>query len=464
MTDNIEKLKSLAESIQAAKLGKRGKENHINSYTVIDEYHEWRTESEDLFEQYFDSTNSHYQKFVDLPRAGNGYVLMHYFDQQYPIFKLLIKKIESGETMKLTKKAAKAEAVKTDEGKTIFISHATKDKEIIDAFVDIILHGALSVPIDKIFCVSTDGTKIKSGADWRDSINESLLSAKVNFLIITPNYKESEVCLNEMGAAWVTSATVLPLIVDPINYKTVGVIQEPKQIEKLLDEKSLDRIKDEVQEKLEIPPALIKSDRWTAKKTEFLLRVKKYLATNPFEVPMDRDAFSELMKAKADLEKTVNNLIEEKAELESLVKDLEEAKDKEEVKKVIKKHKPDSDYDEFVDVVEKLKKQLGKFTPIMRGIIFKEYTRKDIKINWENYREDIDEAVAEDFVSEELEADWETTTEMQDVYESLNELSEILGRDLPESFDESFKGDYKAPQKLDNKTFWEKVFDVTLYF
>lgn len=100
----------------------------------------------------------------------------------------------------------------------------------------------------------------------------------------------------------------------------------------------------------------------------------------------------------------------------------------------------------------------------MRGIIFKEYTGKDIKINWENYREDIDEAVAEDFVSEELDADWETTTEMQNVYESLNELSEILGRNLPESFDESFKNDYNAPQKLDNKTFWEKVFDATLYF
>ncbi len=462
--DNSEKLKALADNIQAAKLGKRGKENHINSYTVIDEYQEWRTESEDLFEKYFDNSNSHYEKFVSLPRGGNGYVLMNYFDQQYPIFKVLLKKIESGETMKPSKKIASAEAVKTVVGKTIFISHATKDKEIIDAFVDIILHGALSVPIDKIFCVSTDGTKIKSGADWRDSINESLLSAKVNFLIITPNYKESEVCLNEMGAAWVTSATVLPLIIDPINYKTVGVIQEPHQIEKLLDEKSLDRIKDEVQEKLEIPPALIKSDRWTAKKTEFLLRVKKLLAANLFEVPMDREAFNGLIKEKADLEKTINNLIEEKAELESLVKDLEKAKDKEEVKKIIKKHKPNSDYDEFEDVLEKAKKQLGIFTPIMRGVIFKEYTGKDIKINWENYREDIDEAVAEDFVSEELKADWETTSEMQNLYESLNELSEILGRDLPESFDESFKRDYKAPRKLDNKTFWEKVFDVAIYF
>jgi hypothetical protein len=39
-----------------------------------------------------------------------------------------------------------------------------------------------------------------------------------------------------------------------------------------------------------------------------------------------------------------------------------------------------------------------------------------------------------------------------------------LCRDKPENFDESFKRDYKAPKKLDNKTFWEKVFDVAIYF
>lgn len=459
MQENIDKLKKMAENIQAAKLGKRG---DLRPLTVIDEYQEWRTEAEDLFEQFFDDSNSHFKEFIDLPREGNSNVLFRNFNQQFPIFKSLIKKIESGETMKSKKSKELSKMV--NEGTSIFISHATKDKEIVEAFVELLLIGALSVSIDKIFCVSTDGTKIKSGSDWRDSINESLLSAKVNFLIITPNYKESEVCLNEMGAAWVTSAMVLPLIVEPINYKTVGIIQEPIQIEKLLDENSLDRIKDIVQEVLEISPALIKSERWTVKKREFLSKVKKYLASNPFPVPMDRDAFDKLLKENNDLNKTVDSLIEEKAELEELVRDLEKAKDKEEVKKVIKKHRPNSAYDEFTDVVEKAKKQLSIFSPIMRGIIFKEYSGKDIRINWENYREDIDEAVAEDYVNDELDADWDTTPEMHNIYVSLNQISEILERNLSEDFDECFKRDYKSPQKIANKTFWEKVFDVTIYF
>ena len=348
--------------------------------------------------------------------------------------------------------------------KTVFISHATKDKEIIDAFVDVILVGALSVTVDKIFCVSTDGMKIKSGEDWRNSINESLKSAKINFLIITPNYKESEVCMNEMGAAWVTSAKVLPLIVEPINYKTVGVIQEPNQIEKLLDENSLDRIKDIVQEVLEIPVGQIKSDRWTVKKREFLSRVKKYLLANPFSTPMDRMAFEKLEKDNKELNQTIDSLIEEKSSLESLIEDLKKAKDKDEVIEIVKQHKPNSDFDDFEEAVGKAKKQLSKFTPIIRGIIFKEFTGKDIKINWENYRDDIDEAVAEDFITDELDADWETTEEMADVYRSLSDIREILERRLEEDFYDRFASEYKAPLKIDNKTFWEKVFAVSIFF
>lgn len=165
----------------------------------------------------------------------------------------------------------------------IFVSHASKDEEIARAFVDLILHGGLSVPINEIYCISADGTKIKSGDDWRNSIRSAIRIVKINFLLITTSYKNSEVCLNEMGAAWVSDAKVIPLIIDPITYKTVGIIQEPNQIEKLLDEMSLDRIKDVIQEELHIDNSQLRSDRWTAKKREFLDRVNHYLETNTFQ-------------------------------------------------------------------------------------------------------------------------------------------------------------------------------------
>ena len=160
MKERIEKLKVIAENIEAAKFGKRGKDTHINSYTVISEYHEWRAESEDLFYQFFDDSNPQFHEFKSLPKNGNGYTLINYFDQQYPIFKILIKKIEAGEVV--SKKSRTSELIPKIPRpmKTVFISHAVNDKEIVNAFVDLIILGGLGVPIDQVFCVSTDGTKI----------------------------------------------------------------------------------------------------------------------------------------------------------------------------------------------------------------------------------------------------------------------------------------------------------------
>lgn len=457
----IDKLKSLGENIQLAKLGRRGKEAHVNSYIVIDEYHEWRAETEDLFSNFFDESNKQYKEFVELPKDGNGHVLMHYFNQQYPIFKVLINKIENGEAMK-SKSDIEPQHQKVS--KTVFISHASKDKEIVDGFIDLILQGALSVSIDKIFCVSTDGTKIESGADWRNKINDSLLSAKVNFLIITPNYKESEVCLNEMGAAWVTSATVLPLIVEPINYKTVGIIQEPYQIEKLLEESSLDRIKDIIQEKLDISPALVRSDRWTVKKKEFLIRVKKHIESNPFQIPMDREIFDKLLEEKSDLENTVDNLIQEKSELEDLIKKLKSAKDKKEVTEIIKNRKPSSQFQEFIELCQIVKKRLNKNSSIINGIIFKSYTGKDVTIKWQGNEEEIDEALANDFIDDELSVRWEETTEMKKTEEAIDKVREFLSKDLDDDFYALYEENFEVPLSIDNKMFWEKLFEAYISF
>jgi len=348
--------------------------------------------------------------------------------------------------------------------KKIFISHAIKDKEIAESFVDVILQNALSVPITDIFCVSTDGTKIKSGENWRDSIKDNILSAKINFLLITPNYKESEVCMNEMGAAWMTDSVVIPLIIEPISYKTVGVIQEPNQIEKLLDEKSLDRIKDIVQEELEIQISLIKSDRWTTKKVEFLLRVKKHLTANPFETPMDKATFKQLIHDNEDLEKTIKSLIGEKYELESMIEELKKAKDKTEVSTILKKRKNTTQFEEFQELCTSLKKLLEKQPSILNGIIFKSYSRKDIQIGWEGNRDVLDEALANDYIDEDLDVRWNETKEMGKISDALNKVSAFINSKLKSDFYQTYEEEYDSPFDLKNKGFWEEAFEANIRF
>jgi hypothetical protein len=346
----------------------------------------------------------------------------------------------------------------------IFISHSGKDKQIVDDFIDLLLLGALSVPIDRIFCSSSDGTKIKSGTDWRDSILCALQDAKINLLFISPNYKESEVCMNEMGAGWVASAKVIPLIIEPINYKTVGVIQEPIQIDKLLDEKSLDRIKDILQESLEIPNCLIKSDRWTTKKKEFVLKTKAYLKANPFKKPLDREEFDYLIEEKNELETTLTKLIEEKTGLEKLIEDLKKAKDKSEVKVIVKQYSNKTEFDEFENLTQKLCDALSGFHSIIIGIIFKTYSKKDITIKALAYSETVAEALANDFINEELEADFDKTPKMKKIELLLCKLSSYMSQDLSSEFFEQYEDEYEAPFSLTNKIFWENVLDLNLYF
>lgn len=348
--------------------------------------------------------------------------------------------------------------------KKIFISHSVKDIEIVKAFVDVILQGALSVPITEIFCISTDGTKIKSGEDWRNSIKDNILSAKINFLLISPNYKESEVCMNEMGAAWMTEALVIPLIIDPINYKTVGVIQEPTQIEKLLSDISLDRIRDIVKEELAIDDKLIKSDRWTVKKKEFLSKVKKHLGKFPFEIPMDKTAYKQLIQDNSDLELTIESLIDEKSELKSLVEKLKSAKDKTEVKAILKASSNTTRFEEFMDLCKAVKKLLDRQDSIINGVIFRSYSGKDIKIGLDASREALDEALANDYIDDDLEVKWDSTKEMRSISSALDKLSGFITSDLGEDFYDLYDEEYDAPMDIKNKKFWEDVLDVSIYF
>lgn len=348
--------------------------------------------------------------------------------------------------------------------KKIFISHSSKDAAIMQAFIDDILHGALSVKISEIFCTTTDGTKIKSGSDWRNSIKDALISAKITFLLITPNYKESEVSLCEMGAAWVCSGVVVPLIVDPINYSTVGVLQQPNQVEKLIDEKSLDRIRDLVQEKLDIPLSEIRSDRWTIKKYEFIQKINKTLVAKPFLPALCREDYDKAIAEKTSYFESIKILIEEKDIINSKLEKIKLVKDIEQVKEIEREFSDNSLYEEFNSLCQVVGENLRGIAPIIVGIIFKTYTDKDVTIQWKGWREQIDEARARDYITDDLYADWSTTKRMGSIYTSLNALGAFIRKNSEEaSFSEVYYVQSEAPLSISNLEFWEEAFDVKVY-
>jgi hypothetical protein len=84
----------------------------------------------------------------------------------------------------------------------IFLSHSSKDKDIVTSFFEKILRLGLNVSKDDIFFSSHPSTGITTGEDIPDSLKEALNRMTLFIQYVSEDYKSSEVCLNEMGAAW----------------------------------------------------------------------------------------------------------------------------------------------------------------------------------------------------------------------------------------------------------------------
>lgn len=108
----------------------------------------------------------------------------------------------------------------------IFISHSNKAIKIIEAFVEKILILGLEVSPNRIFCSSMEGHGVKSGQYIPDKLREEIRVSSIALLFISKDYKSSEICLNEVGAAWVTleKEKVLPLLLPDIDFSELGFL------------------------------------------------------------------------------------------------------------------------------------------------------------------------------------------------------------------------------------------------
>jgi hypothetical protein len=119
---------------------------------------------------------------------------------------------------------------------------------LVTPFVERILNLGLGIPRTKIFYTSEKDTGIKSGQDFKRVIQKNLIGAKAVIQIITDNYKQSEICLNEMGAAWVLSSNVIPFIYANVRFDNVGFIHNTTQLLKINNEADLYKFQDDHEE------------------------------------------------------------------------------------------------------------------------------------------------------------------------------------------------------------------------
>ena len=160
---------------------------------------------------------------------------------------------------------------KPSNGKRIFISHSSKDEQIISNFVDHILCLGIGINRNDIFCTSIEDISIRNGEDIRNHIQNNLRNSDYSFLFISDNYKKSEICLNEMGAVWCYDSNVKLYLLPNTDFNNIGWIYDTRKVNKLTDTVALDQLYKNMCDSYSLPDNLV---NWSQQREIFIKNIQ----------------------------------------------------------------------------------------------------------------------------------------------------------------------------------------------
>ena len=261
IADEVAKIKQLRANYDALIMD-------INSHRTIEAYHTWYDESSVVFSHYFDDNCKEYSNFTSVDNNGNGYVLKGNYQKIRKDFCVLVDKLERGVwgVDKQTTVTPIQSSIPTSK-KRIFISHASKDGELIGKFVDSIFLLGMGMDSEIIAYTSREDTGVPAGESIPQFIQENIACADIVLLMISDNYKNSEVCLNEMGAAWALNKLIIQVLLPNTSFDKLGWLCSLDKALKIDDADSIDGLCEVFADKLDIG---IKPSAWNRNKSAFL--------------------------------------------------------------------------------------------------------------------------------------------------------------------------------------------------
>ncbi|WP_052074850.1 toll/interleukin-1 receptor domain-containing protein [Porphyromonas sp. COT-052 OH4946] len=124
----------------------------------------------------------------------------------------------------------------------VFLSHASKDSSLIGEFVDKILRLSCGFDTSDIIYTSREDTGVEPGEGIPSFIKENLRTSSLILFLISDNYKKSEVCLNEMGAAWALEKETFSILLPGTTFQSLGWLTSLNKAIKIDDSEGLDTI------------------------------------------------------------------------------------------------------------------------------------------------------------------------------------------------------------------------------
>jgi len=133
----------------------------------------------------------------------------------------------------------------------IFISHSTDDRPIVEKFVTMLEQ--IGVKQNQLFCSSIAGYGIPQGTgDLYDFIRNEMSNDNLFvIMMLSQNYYNSPVCLNEMGATWVKQSAYQSILLPGFHYSEIKGAVNPRAMSFRLDDKenrnyALNELKDRI--------------------------------------------------------------------------------------------------------------------------------------------------------------------------------------------------------------------------
>jgi hypothetical protein len=170
--------------------------------------------------------------------------------------------------------------VPSGEARTILISHSEKDEPLVKLVRNLLTNG-LSIRASDIFATSIPGHGIRGSKDWREELRSTIETVKAVICLATPNFKQSEVCMNELGAAWIKRLPLQALVVPPVTLGNAALLIDVTQEHLITDQARVA----ELHHFLDRSGVSINynSSRWNAALVEFVGSVPQAIKASNFE-------------------------------------------------------------------------------------------------------------------------------------------------------------------------------------
>jgi len=344
--------------------------------------------------------------------------------------------------------------------KSVFVSHATVDSELVEQFVDIILKNCGLTEAD-IFVSSIPGMDIPAGRDLLAAVRTEVSETTLVIALITPTYPTRPVCVAELGAAWGVAGKLLPILAPGINRNQLDGVLTGMKVEYLDQEKALDEIAARIEAETGRRPESQAS--WTRAKKKWLRHVGDMAASLSKPEIISKGEHDELKAKLADTENALADAESEVTRLLDKVQRLKDAKDAAEVAKILL---PEDDIERFRTLRESAIASLREVTPVVQEAIRCQLAGDEMP--WPNPMEDpgfasaADQAVSEGFLIDSGSGLIPNNDHgpVRRASQAVEMLADTLGGDSFEpDFFQWFEREYDGPPKLNQGVIWRSVFN-----